>query len=489
VESSVTTAWKVQWDEELIARDILQNFYDENCGRLSEVLVSVRENRVTISAPKPFDLERLYYLGSEKGTDDVGHYGEGFKAAALCLLRDHGVTPITYSGNKVVGMRIAEKPAIENSKLFPIVYEYFENKDPVNGTRLVLHGCNKPLTEALQAGLSHFFYPGNPLLGKRLWSTRNSEFAIYESREKDGHIFYRKLRRGNIPDIPVVLVINKEYRTIENKIGKDRDRNAFGGNLRQTFYRRFVDSAISRYGRVEAQRIILEAARHHWPRGHQLLHALAASRPAWTESMGRPLFGDRYYAASISTVRSEQLEFDSIEEEWKKEGRQKLPGYFEHFGAPSARRHLQTLRERAKQEILKKGSRKPTEAEEFCLSLLAEVLEKLAPQLMEAFRKQPSRYTVAKTDVVLGQLRQARGYHSREVIMAEKLFTGSFSSAFAVFLHEHGHIFGGDYSRAFSDALTDLINAVICKRSLMDAYEELWSMAVEQVRRERAEAA
>ena len=37
------------------------------------------------------ELDRLFFLGSEKGADDLGQYGEGFKAAAICLLRDHGV--------------------------------------------------------------------------------------------------------------------------------------------------------------------------------------------------------------------------------------------------------------------------------------------------------------------------------------------------------------------------------------------------------------
>lgn len=92
--SAVTTAWGVEWDEVLIARDIMENFFDANRERLSEVKVEVEGSRVTVSAPASYNLERLFYLGSEKGKEDIGQYGEGFKATAACLLRDHEVEPV-----------------------------------------------------------------------------------------------------------------------------------------------------------------------------------------------------------------------------------------------------------------------------------------------------------------------------------------------------------------------------------------------------------
>ena len=68
-----------------------------------------RQRTSQSTAPTPFNLERLFYLGSEKGSDDVGQYGEGFKVAATCLLREHAVTPIVASGREVVCLRVAEQ--------------------------------------------------------------------------------------------------------------------------------------------------------------------------------------------------------------------------------------------------------------------------------------------------------------------------------------------------------------------------------------------
>ncbi len=110
VESAVTTAWGVSWNEMQIARDLLQNFYDANRNDLQAVEVALHDCDVRITGPASFDLERLFYLGSEKTSDDVGQYGEGFKAAATCLLRDHGVTPIAISGATLVPCSIEQRP-------------------------------------------------------------------------------------------------------------------------------------------------------------------------------------------------------------------------------------------------------------------------------------------------------------------------------------------------------------------------------------------
>jgi hypothetical protein len=89
--SAVTTAWGADWDEIYIARDVMQNFFDSDRNCLNEVRVVAEGKDVRITAAAAFNLDRLFYLGSEKSDDDMGQYGEGFKVAATCLLRDHSV--------------------------------------------------------------------------------------------------------------------------------------------------------------------------------------------------------------------------------------------------------------------------------------------------------------------------------------------------------------------------------------------------------------
>lgn len=486
--SAVTTAWGVNWDEVYIARDLMQNFFDANRDHLDQVLVKTHGYDVAVTAPTPFHLERLFYLGSEKGDDDVGQYGEGFKVAATCLLRDHAVTPIAVSGQHVVCLRVADR-AIADTHMYPVEYDFYHNDADVPGTTLVLPGCSSKLGKALAQGLTHFFYDTNPLLGPKRWSNARNEFSLYTSTDHQGHIFYRKLKRGVIEGIPVVLVIEKPYRAIEQKISKDRDRNAFGDEVMKLFYYHFA-----RYGlrhAPEGQRVIVEAAQPYWEKGHPLLSEIAdtlgryAYTSSWPMAMTREVFGDRYYARSRRDNPAEQLEIDRLERHWRDERKVALSGYFQTFGVPSAWETLRRAHAQALEEEKKHARRAATTAERDSIQRLSQMLRELAPEVSAVFDKGNTSYTVARTDVILGALRSGRSYHSREVFLAESVFAADFSEALATFLHEHAHIFGYDGSRAFTDALTELLETVMRHRRDLDRYEKEWEGAREAVRRER----
>lgn len=485
--SAVTTAWGVAWDEVYIARDLMQNFFDANRGRLEEVVVKTHGADLAVTAPTPFNLERLFYLGSEKEDEDVGQYGEGFKAAATCLLRDHTVTPIAVSGRDVVCLRVAER-AIADTHLYPVEYDFYQSEQQeVPGTLLVLPGCSGKLAKAVAQGLTHFFYDTNPLVGPKRWSSSGGEFAIYDSTDRNGHIFYRKLKRGEIEGIPVVLVIDKHYRTIEQKIRKDRDRNAFGDEVMKLFYNHFA-----RYGlpyAAEGQRVIVEAARSCWEKGHPLLSEIGEARrhrSSWPAAMTRAVFGDTYYArGSRQGDMAQHLESERLERRWREDGKVALPGYFQQFGVPIAWDELRRAREQALAEEKQNAQRAPTTAERDSIRLLTRVLRDLAPEVLAVFDKGSTSYTVARTDALLGALRSGRGYRSREVFLAERVFTADFPEALATFLHEHAHIFGYDGSRGFTDALTELLETVVRHRRDLDRYETQWEGVREAIRRER----
>ena len=487
--SSVTTSWGVEWDEELIARDIMQNFFDANRDRLSDIDINIEGSQVTITAPTQFNLMRLFYLGSEKGGDDVGQYGEGFKAAVMCLMRDYRVEPIAISGNSIVCMRISEK-TVAGTELRPVLYDFFNTSHSCDSSQLILQGCSKKLREAFKTGLDHFFHSQNSLIGDKLWASPDGRFAIYRSTEKNvGHVFYRKLKRGEIPEIPVVLVINKEYAAIEKKIKHDRDRNAFGEAVMKTFYNIFARYAVR--GHVAGQRSIVEAAGHCWFRGHALLRAIADSQPwrgtCWSKEDTKAVFGNKYFARVSTRDIIDVLKYEKVEQKWQGEDRQGLPGYFRNFGVVDAVQYLANLEEKALDEAKNKHSRQPTSAENNCIEILHELANDLDPKMMKAFGRGRATYCVAETEVLLGQLKDET-WGPREVVIAASIFLADFSEAVAVFLHEYSHIFGSDGNRNFSDALTELLGVVIKNRKDMDVYEELWNDARTNVRDERNES-
>jgi len=473
LRSAVTTAWGVNWNEELIARDLMQNFFDANRERLGEVRVRPEGRNVVIEAPAEFNLQRLFYLGSEKSGEDIGQYGEGFKAAALCLLRDQKASVYAGSGRSAMQMRIAER-AVDETALYPLEYDFYTLQTPVQGTRLVIEGCSSKLVTALQVGMNHFLHEANPLLGARLWHSWDDGFSLYESTDKHGHVFYRKLKRGEFEGIPVVLVINKQYQLIEKKVSKDRDRNAFGDEVMRIFFDHYARHAAGKSR--DAARAILVRAREVWERGHPLLSEIADAvrYHHWSELEAKDIFGDQYFARSTSDNPAEGMQIERMERLWKEEGRHCLPQYFACFGVISARRHMEKQAEKARDEAMREGRRRPTKAERDALALLTSVLESLAPSIAKVFQHAKTSYTVAKTDTLVGELRKGRDYRSQEVFLTEGLFAGEFSRAVAVFLHEHAHIFGYDGSRGFSDALTELLETTIRARSTLDAYEGRW---------------
>jgi hypothetical protein len=484
VTSSVTTAWGVNWDHELVARDLMQNFFDDNRHQVSKVKIEANRDDIRVSSPKSFNLERLYFLGSEKGANDVGKYGEGFKAAATCVLRERGTVVAAASDKQVVRIRIDDEP-VQGTKLYPLVYDFFTASTPYPGNVLIIHGASPKLSRAMEQGMNHFFHPGNPLIGPEA-DRLGQDFIVYRSTTADGHIFYRNLKRGEIPNLPLVLVLNKEYAAIEKKIASDRDRKAFGEDVRKIFYSVWAKSFFNWQSR---QQTVVEAARACWENGegHPLLAEVARACHGfgWRPEHAKSVFADQYFARSLAKDATLQVRYESVESAWRRQGRRELPNYFSQFGVSSAERHLKEIEERARHEARTEAQRATTSGESRAIALLTKVLRGLAPEIMAVFDRGKTSYSVAKTEAVLGELKQLRGYRAREVFLAESVFEAGFAKALSIFLHEHSHIFGHDGSRGFSDALTELLEVVIQHRETLGKCEEQWNQVRLEIVAER----
>jgi hypothetical protein len=381
------------------------------------------------------------------------------------------------SGRDVLYVRLSDTP-VDGAQMYPIKYDFFTSRTPTVGSRLVLRGCSPELVAAMEGGIHNFFHPANSLIGPRLW--KSGGFELYRSTSPDGHIFYQKLKRGSIPDIPLVLVIHKEYAAMEKKIGSDRDRNAFGELLLKTAYNLFTRYGTSKSAR--GQRVIVEAAKPCWERGHPLLAEVAGHcRYRWSQSDISQVFGHGYYAKCTSGQAGIQVRYDEIEEKWHAAGRIPLPNYFRKFGLRDAQTTLRRLDAQADEEARaveeardRKASPPPTPAEAKCLEFLSDVGEFLVPRIMKTLRRQNAVYRVAKTKALHGKLTAKRRHGAAEVFLATDFFMMEFPEALSVFLHEHAHIFGYDGSRGFTDALTEMIGTVVRARRELDEFEEVW---------------
>lgn len=490
LSSAVTTAWGVQWTESMIARDLLQNFVDANRQTLNKVLVRSSRAGVTVTAPTEFELARLFFLGSEKDEGDVGQYGEGFKAAAICLLRDHDVQPVVLSGTRAVRLRVADEQ-VAGTALRPVIYEFFNLTPGIDGTALLLGTRQPKLVRALCEGMVDFLHPENPLLGPCVHQAEG--LALHHSTDGNGHLFYRHLRRCTIAGYPLVWVVTDPLTLVERRIAKDRDRNAFGDTVRDLYLKGFIQRLYrARWDMpIPATLALLEAGRAHWEHGHPVLSLLSdpirGSRYDSLRLSISKVFGEGYYAHSLLAHRdpARQLEVDSVEKAWKAAGRLATPGYFKHFGLISAEAHLDAVAARARSAARESDCRPPSPAETEGLALLRKLMKEFAPELYTLLGQHSYQYTVGRNSELLGELRRDRGYRSKEVYFDAEIFVSDLPCAAAIFLHEHAHVFGYDGSRGFTDALTELLETVIRHRNQLEKFDRAWSGQVEKVQLER----
>ncbi len=235
VNSPITTGWRVKWDEQAVARDLFQNFFDANERHLSKVIVTSFDHTVVVTAPTEFDLNHLFYLGSEKNVEtNVGKYGEGAKAAILCLLRDFGATFECASGSRHLQVTIGDETIGEMASLRPLRYRFAKLTEPIDGTQMVIGNCSKELSKALGIGLDHFFHESNPCVGKLILNKHG--FAIYcANNGHSGGVFYRKIKRSHLKS-PIIIRVDESIPAIEEQVSSDRDRRAFGPEMRRILF-------------------------------------------------------------------------------------------------------------------------------------------------------------------------------------------------------------------------------------------------------------
>lgn len=347
--SSVTTEWKVRWTPDNVARDLMQNFRDAAKGRLRQVSVkTTAAGDVVVHGPEEFLIARLYYFGSEKSSaaGDLGGFGEGFKAAAVALLRDYGTTPIVVSGKDGVILSIAEQP-IAGTDLHPIEYHFFRHNGSLRGTYLLLRGAEKSLLQAMNRSHDWFFDEQHPAItGAAL--VDNSRIAVYPTNRRDGLGFYCGHLRTYLPNVPFVVHCKNPEEKLEKLVSNDRDRRMFEGKAADRYLFN-VTTDVETQGRAT----LLAALKPIWAKGHGnefLMEIAARTRQEQIPDMKKIINadGERYFVArddrhDVAYCEQDRLRF--IAHQWKSEGLIELPGYFSRFGIKAASMQLESERE------------------------------------------------------------------------------------------------------------------------------------------------
>jgi len=237
--SNIMLSYPVKWSKQQVLRDIVQNFYDDagihefERKFKSEYLPEVDGGKLVLSAESAgFNYEWLLHIGASTKQSQTGKYagfyGEGFKIASLCALRDFHWQINMRS--KDWSMEVsALDTCIDGCVLKQLFYIVEEGLDESPVTELHLNNFSEKDYALLKSVLCGFYYSGNPLIGKLIYK---SEYAAIHERSQtakpehfvrsydisgDGIVFIEYQARSEFT-VPLVIC-NHRFKT------PDRERN------------------------------------------------------------------------------------------------------------------------------------------------------------------------------------------------------------------------------------------------------------------------
>jgi len=510
-ESSVTLNWGVEWDEQMIARDFLQNFRDANKDAIPNI--KIEENKqsegIRIIGQNVFNLDNLYYLGSLKGDEDIGQYGEGFKAACVSLFKLCPEAEVTCSsGNKAVTITMDEV-----SELKPLIYDFYKISD-TKKSELHLNNLSKELIKELKKGMNLFWHDKHKHIKKYFY--KSPEIAIYDSKTKEGAIFYRGLKRATLP-VSTLIVIKEKVPSIERVIRQDRDRNSFQDDIihkvakhlktsflkkdTKTFTGEFCtcglceDACEDKVSHLLLNNIYFITKFKEYikeGKGHILLKELftVLDRLPLDTFLGGVLNNivfngkeDLVYASDskdffnnvLANNKDLAIRARVIEASFEKEMRIKLPQYFQKIGVISPLKQAFREYNQKQEEREKKLTKYPNKKEATILCLFEDMVSRYSPYMAELIYDHDVSYKMFKKTKKDEDLQGMYNSENRTIYFKHNLLTNKFGRALATFIHEWGHFVGIDGSEEFTNLLTEILEKTIDFAPNFSIFQKLWA--------------
>ena len=293
---AILDGYKVRWSRETVARDIVQNFFDEVADfRAVTIEVNSVEKRVRVAGPSRFDLDYLRYVGATTkiGKRAAGGFGEGFKICALVLARDYHATVTAGSGEWQI------RPHLLPMKLGrELHYEVRRNApgEEFPGSFVEINGADEALCRAFESARELFRHDDNPRLAKPLHVDAAAGIGVFFATNlKKGDVFYRRQHRALLA-FPKGGGLTFAFDDALDGIAADRDRRTLRGITP-------LIAAVLRKLPTNVLETIITHLRVYWTKGNSVLRLAvveAASRGV------RMKFSRRWVARSER--RSYQLE-------------------------------------------------------------------------------------------------------------------------------------------------------------------------------------
>jgi hypothetical protein len=491
--------YPVRWSKFKVLRDFVQNFYDALGWRNWQFRFShkIRDGRLLLIARDvDFSYDWLLHIGASTKRDSdgiyAGYFGEGFKIASLCALRDHGWDIEIISRNWEL-MVVATDIEIDGRWIESLAYRIWRSTDEKKDTVL----CISPFNDetVLKAVLLSFYYPGNPLFGTKIWESSDSAVyfrsaqskpagypATYDDRGQ-GIVFGAYQALGSF-QYPLIFCLHR-FRY------NDRERSSF---FRMDVVK-LIAEVVSRLS-PEASTAVLRALKSRWydrPRTkydfeswHGIIRTLvqniavsADHKRLWREEHPHLLAASQVKRKDITQYNRRRQAL-----QWLRDlGRpyRLVQEAFLSLGYPA-------LEEACEKACGFSVTRDGNSDEMMRIQMLERVVQSLFPDLFKDIELPPCKIIQSGRAVWQGMTTLSpiktrslsfRGlpvrYRLPDVALKQSLLQpNKFGSALSTYLHELAHMFGGDSSASFSHALSELMQTTLSNSRMVAEYQELW---------------
>lgn len=499
---NIVMTYPVRWSKYKVIRDFLQNFYDAvGFQNWKDCFHYKYENKILSMWVDDinFSYEWLLHIGASTKTSNsfhnAGYFGEGFKIASLCAVRDHDWQVKMSSGDWKLDV-ISIKQKIDNSQVDMLAYD-IKNTVYRNTSQLELYPIENEDFQLFKDTILSFYYYGNPILGEKIWEGYEGAVYIYNDNTYSRNLPYTYDfgRKGAVfcsyqllGSNPFGLVI-----CFHNYIKEDRER--------RTLYRfevvdifKNISYCISSYGAMR----VLEKMRRYWnstPKKRidinswsfvisNLIRKVAQSSEITEEFLKkypdllciRPIYTmeDRNRRGQAKAWLSSQYKkYLLVQEDFSK------------LGYP-------TLEEMCSQQGGFVVNDLPDDKENKGFDILEDMVKQIYCNFFPIEKEMPARRIIQndnasyhgmakiykKSKIEYNNRGIAIRYRVAEIYLKRTIFkSDKYYDALSTYVHELCHTFGGDTSNAFSFGITLAMEILLSNYEVVESFRQKWELA------------
>lgn len=501
VPLNIVTTYPVRWTKYKVFRDFIQNFYD-SVGYLHwEKRFHYVYNDKTLSMwieDISFSYEWLMHIGASTKTADsfanAGYFGEGFKIASLCAMRDYGWRLKMSSGNWELFV-ISQDQRIDGRKVSVLAYDIKE-RESQNSSCLEISNITDEEFAIFRSSLNGFYYPENPMMGEKMWEGREGAVYTRSCSPYDGNLpctsdFGRKgavfcsyqLLGSNPFDLVVCLHRYKK---------EDRERSSlYSFNVIDIF--KEVAYYIDSYGAMK----MLEKMRRYWnakPKRRIDIHSWSPVISNLIEKISVSQEVSKCFCEKYPDLLALPVVFTIRDRNRRGQARAWLSGQSKKYllVQPGFKKlGYKTLEDMCDEAGGFVVNDHANEQEAKGFGILENLVEELYvgffewkqtfPERKIIVNEQASYHGMAKIYKKSKPSLNCKGiairYEIGEIYLKKSIFSrNTFYNAVSTYVHEFCHEFGGDSSNAFSLGLTLAMEVLLASTKVLEKYSKRWKM-------------